>query len=857
MNSKACPSRFLCFKSFGQAAPESGARPRTFRLSAARRNYGNLRNAGDAPAPAGPTHLACRRSGHRQIALSGGASQSDRRTAAYLDGNGLLAAFAKHAFPPFRRVNKRLLEQQVPAPDGRVAALAAWHRAVELEPAQSVPLIAPLLELSIPTDYPPPPAAPEERRRRLIATLTGWVVGGARTQAIVLQVEDVHWADPSTLDLLHVLAEQSAGVPLMLLITGRPEFRPPWPHRSHHTVITLAPLDRQEVERMAQEVAARHPLSPHMMEMVVTRTGGVPLFVEEVTRLLLEGSSQAATQVIPSTLQALLTARLDRLGSAKETAQFASVLGREFSYEVIHAVAGQSDAALIQNLERLADAELVHVDGIPPESSYRFKHALLQDAAYESMLKSRRREIHRVIAETLSENFTQIANAQPELLAHHLTQAGLAEQAIGFWLRAGHQAVERSANMEAISQFSNGLELVQFLSEGAKRDQLELDLRTAVGVPLIASRGYAAPEVESTYARARELSERLGGSPQFANIVWGLWVRYLSRGSIGAALEMAEQYCAIAERTQDSGHLLETCQVMGIALFYSGDFTAALPYLARGSATYEPKRHHALIHEHGGGDTGVALRVHQGLALWTLGYPDQARQCVEHGLQTARSLSRHPFTLAFGHYLCAWFFKLCGDEAAVMEATEVAIQICNEQSFPFWGLASMCLHGSALTERSTQHEGVRAMRESLSSYEGIGGGVYRPALTGLLSIGLARTGQIDEALRTIAEALRAVEQNQERWWHAELHRLNGELTRMLPGDHAAAVEIAFEEALRIARDQQAKSWELRAAMSLARLWRAQRKLQQARELLAPVFGWFTEGFDTLDLKEAKALLDAL
>ena len=270
------------------------------------------------------------------------------------------------------------------------------------------------------------------------------------------------------------------------------------------------------------------------------------------------------------------------------------MLGREFSYEVIHAVAGQSDAALIRNLERLADADLVHVDGIPPKSSYRFKHALLQDAAYESVLKSRRREIHRVIAETLSENFTQIADAQPELLAYHLTQAGLAEQAIRLWLQAGHRAVERSANMEAISQFSNGLELVQFLSEGPKRDQLELDLRTALGAPLIASRGYAAPEVESTYARARESSE--GGVRRSLPISFGDYgFAHPSRGSIGAALEMAEQYRAIAERTQDSGHLLETCQVMGVALFYSGDFAAALPYLARGSAMYEPERHHALI----------------------------------------------------------------------------------------------------------------------------------------------------------------------------------------------------------------------------------------------------------------------
>jgi len=530
------------------------------------------------------------------------------------------------------------------------------------------------------------------------------------------------------------------------------------------------------------------------------------------------------------------------------------VLGREFTYPLIRAAASRSDAALTEALERLAEADLIHAQGIPPESNYRFKHALMQDAAYETLLKSRRRELHRLVARALSDEFKNIADAQPELLAYHLTQAGAAEEAIGYWQRAGQQAVERSANIEAIAHFSNGLELVQLLPEGAARDQLELDLRVALGVPLIASRGYSAPEVEKTYARARELSERAGGSPQFANIIWGQWVRYLTGGPIGAALEMAEQYRAIAERTQDSGHLLETCQVMGIALFYLGKFPQALPYLARGSVMYEPERHHALIYEHGGGDTGVAIRTHEALALWTLGYPDQARERMEHALDTAKSLARHPFTVAFGHYFYAWFHKLCRNERVVEQATDVAIRICEEQRFPFWGLASASLRGSTLVERSAKAEDVEAMRQSLESYAGIGGQLYRPELQGLLGMAFARAGRPEEALQAVVDALKLVVESQDHWWEAELHRLKGELTLKLPGDQSAAAEMAFQEAIDIARAQQAKSWELRAATSLSSLWRGLGKTAEARRLLGDVYGWFGEGFDTADLRVAAALV---
>jgi class 3 adenylate cyclase/predicted ATPase len=773
--------------------------------------------------------------------------------------------------------------------DRRLGDLENTLRLVGLDASEYAPLLAPLVDIPLPEERAAK-LAPEELRRRQLAALVSWVLAGARSQAVAIAFEDLHWADPTSLDLMQALVERGAQAPLFILATARPEFRPPWSLLAHHSVISLSPLDRAHVARMvgelawrwsedvvqavseraggvrlyvedaqqlARKMAAHHSLSPQTMEALVTRTGGVPLFIEEITRSLVEGDGQAVMQAIPSTLQTLLTARLDRLGSAKEIAQVAAVLGREFSYPLIRAVAGQSDAMLSECLERLTEADLIRAEGMPPRSNYRFKHALMQDAAYETMLKSRRRELHRVVARTLGEEFKDTAEAQPELLAYHLTEAGANEEAIRNWQRAGQKAIERSANIEAISHFSNGLELVKLLPEGSPRDQLELDLRVAIGVPLIASRGYSAPEVEQTYARAREISERVGGSLQFANIVWGLWARYMTGGPIGAALELAEQYRAIAERTQESGHLLETCQVMGVALFYLGEFPRALPYLSRGGAMYDPERHHALVYEHGGGDTGVTIRTHEALVLWALGFPDQARQRMEIALHTANSLARHPFSVVLGHYVHAWLYKLFREEAVVEESTDVAMKISEDQGFPFFRLLSAALRGSALVARGATTEGVAATREALAVYQEIGGQVYVPELLGLLGVGLAEMGRLEEALKTIAEALQRAEKSQDRWWQAELHRVRGELTARLPGDHAAAAEAAFQEALDVARTHGAKSWELRAAVSLARLWRRGGKTARAQRLLRDVYGWFSEGFDTADLREAAMLLAEL
>jgi predicted ATPase len=556
---------------------------------------------------------------------------------------------------------------------------------------------------------------------------------------------------------------------------------------------------------------------------------------------------------IPTTLQDSLMARLDRLATAREVAQLGAALGREFSYEMINAVSSMEETALQQALGQLIEAEVLYRRDRPPRASYVFKHALIRDAAYESLLRSRRHVYHDRIARVLEERFPETRETQPELLAHHYTQAGVTEQAIVYWQRAGQRAIERSASVEAIAYLTQGLELIPLLPEGARRAQHELALRIALGMPLIATKGYAGFEVERTYARARELSLQVGETPQLPTIVWGLWVFYLTGGSLETALQMAERYRTLAERLQETPLLLETCQLMGNTLFYLGEFSPALPYLEQGSRLYDPVQHHPLIFEHGGADTGVAIMTHEALALWALGYPDRARERMHAALHCARTLA-HPFSLAFAHYFFAWFHKLSREEATVHESATAAISICDEYGFPFWGLSSAGLRGSAVVEQGAEEEGIAVMRQALTAFEAIGAQLFRPELLGLLGAALGRTGRPGEGLAVLSKAFTAMEKSQERWWSPELHRLRGELLRALPGDHAREAESALQEALTAARRQQARSWELRAAISLSRLWQQQGKAKEGRDLLMEIYRWFTEGFQTADLREARALL---
>jgi class 3 adenylate cyclase/predicted ATPase len=758
-------------------------------------------------------------------------------------------------FHPFIEFARRRLEEQVPTPEDRVAALAAWHRAVGLDPARSVPLVAPLLELRVLSDYPPPPSSPEERRRRLIATLAAWVTGGARTQAVLLLVEDVHWADPSTIDLLRVLAEQGAGVPLMLLITSRPEFRPPWPHRSHHTVVTLGPLERREVLQMVGEVAERHALSSETMEAVVARTGGVPLFIEEVTRLLLDGERPGGAQRIPPTLQASLTARLDRLGPAKGVAQIAAVLGAEFTYPLIRAVAGSEETALAAALERLAEADLIHAQGMPPDSAYRFKHALVRDAAYESLLKSRRRELHRAVARALNNEFKEIADAQPELLAYHLTEAAENEAAIAAWQRAGEAALHRAAYIEASKHLGKAIVLTNSMGDGPAERILRLRLQIAYGQAVMLAQGYSAPETTAAFVRAAELAAGTEDAPERFSARYGLWAGSLVRGEPEAMRTLSAAFLCDAEREPESAEVMVGHRIVGTTLWHKGDYIGARKHLEQVLASYDPKLHRPLAFRFGQ-DVGVAGMYFLALTLWSLGEIARARRLAEEALAYA-SRTEHLANVAYALISICSLELLCRDTGRLLPHAESLVAMSHEH-----GLAYFLANGTFVLGYARWHIGEREVGEAdmhlgkrMLNEQGIT--IHMPLYEACHAEAEAEMGHVESALSMLDDAFTLSERTGQHWHDAELHRVRGDILLRVDGPDLAAAETAFAHSIGIARDQGTRSFELRAALGLGKLYHATKRNEAARALLGPVLEGFSPTLEFPEFKQAQTLLAAL
>jgi class 3 adenylate cyclase/tetratricopeptide (TPR) repeat protein len=653
----------------------------------------------------------------------------------------------------------------IPA-ERRLSDLENTLALIKLDPAENVPLLAPLLDIPVPPECRPI-LAPEELRRRQLAALTNWLMAGARAQPIVLTLEDLHWADPTTLDVFRGIAERGAMAPLLVLLTARPEFRPSWGARSHHGAISLVPLDRQQVRQMVEELAARHALAKEVIEGVTERTGGVPLFVEEVTRLLLERSEQGGVQAIPPTLQQSLTARLDRLGPAREVAQIAAVIGRGFSYPLVRAVAKMEDEALQTTLERLAEADILLVQGLPPEAEYRFKHALIQDAAYENLLKSRRQGLHRRTAEVLRDQFADTAAAEPALLAHHFAQAGLSEAAIEWWGKAGQRSLAQSALVEAAEQLKRALDQIATLpaTPALRREEIKLEVA-------------------------------------FAN-----------------------------------------------ATTLAGDLVGGKGHYDRALAIYDPADHRPLT-TRSGRDVVVTLLSYRSNCVWQLGYPTASRSDAERAVKNARERG-HATTLIYALSRAAITYAWCGNYPAAHAQIDEFITLADEKGKAL----ATAMRGEIFALTGNASDAVRAITSGMSSLRATGATLLVPRRLWHLAIAYAHLGQPDDARRCIDDAIDKVERSKEKWCEAEVHRIAGEIALKSLAPDTEKAEKQFDRALAVARQQQAKSWELRAAMSMARLWRDQGKLQQARELLAPVYGWFTEGFDTLDLKDAKALLD--
>jgi predicted ATPase/class 3 adenylate cyclase len=733
--------------------------------------------------------------------------------------------------------------------------------------ADVAPLIAALLSIPTGDRYPPLDLTPQRQKEKTIEALVDQLIGLARRQPVLLLFEDTHWSDPTSLDVLDRMVHRGQEARVLAVITYRPEFEAPWKAMSHVTALTLTRLSRQQGAAMVERITAGKALPQEVLTQILAKTDGVPLFLEELTKTILEsgllrevGDHYAVTGplpplAIPSTLQDSLTARLDRLAPVKEVAQIGAAIGREFAYELLAAVAPVRDHELADALHQLVAAGLLFRHGQPPEARYLFKHALVRDAAYASLLRSTRQQLHTRIATVLEERFPDTTAAQPELVAHHFTEAGLHAQAVSYWHKAGQRATQRSAHVEAIAHLTEGLEALKTLPETPERTEHELALQLALGAPLQATKGYAAPERQHAYARAWELCQQVGETPQRFSVLFGLWQCYALGAEWQTARAVGEQLLSLAQRQRDPGALLEAHRALAFTVLWLGALAAAQTHAEQGMALYDPQQHHAHAFLYGQ-DPGMTCRADAALALWGLGYPDQALARSHEALTIAQERS-HPYSVAMALGYAALIRQFRREVHATHERAEATRTLYTEQGFPFFLALGTILRGWALAEQGAGEEGVGQICQGWAAWRATGTEACQSYFLVLLAEARGTMGQAEAGLRVLTETRTLVDKTGERFWETELDRLEGQLLLQRAVPDTRHAETCFHQALNMARRQQAKSLELRAAMSLARLWQQQGKRVAARELLAPVYGWFTEGFDTADLQEAKALLEEL
>ena len=740
-------------------------------------------------------------------------------------------------------------------------------------PRQDVALFSEML--SVPNDgrYPTLELTPQQRRQKTLEALTTQVEALSRSNPLLMIFEDVHWIDPTSLEALGRAVDRIRSLGVLLIVTYRPEFEAPWIGRPCVTPLTINRLGERDIAAMIDRVTGNNQLPASIRQDIIERTDGIPLFVEEMTKAVLEAEGEgearrAAAAVpfpasaVPATLHASLMARLDRLGPAKEIAQIGSAIGREFSHALLAAAARKREAELDSALDRLILSGLLFRQGQPPDATYLFKHALVQEAAYGTLLREPRRALHARIAETLESQFPDIAETQPELLARHYTEAGQIEKAAYLWGKAGQRSLTRSAYVEASTQLSRALTQIASLpgTAGLRREQIKLQV--ALANALWQTKGYAALETIEAFDQARALfegAEALGEPPEdpllLFSILYGFWAVKAVSCDGDAMRHLARQILALAERQTATFPRMLGNSRMGMSLFVTGDIAAGRAYMDQAIALYDPAEHH-LPATRFGLDVGVTTFPIRALALWALGYPDAALADAQHSLKSARELSQAA-TLMFALNYVGMMQVFRRNHMEATALAEELIALAEKKSAVYWVAFGKMIQGSGLVVICHASEAIDMLTAGLAAFRATGAKAFIGLNLLYLTRAYAQLNQFDDAWRCIGEAMTAVETTKESWYEAEVHRTAGEITLLSPKPDPAKAEAYFERALTVARQQQAKSWELRAAMSMARLWRDQGKRQQARELLAPVYGWFTEGFDTLDLKEAKALLDEL
>ena len=710
--------------------------------------------------------------------------------------------------------------------------------------------------------YPRLSMTAQQQRDATLDAIVAWLIETAEGTPVLMAWEDLHWADPTTLETLGMLIEQAPTAAMLVVATYRPELTPPWPQRSHMTPITLNRLERPEVETMVGHLAGGRPLPGEVVDHIVAKADGVPLYVEELTKAILgsgvleaRGDAYVLTGAlaqlhIPETLQDSLMARLDRAPRLREVAQLGSVLGREFAYDMISALAGIEEEMLQSGLGQLVVDELLYQRGRPPRSRYLFKHALIQDAAYQSLLKRTRQQYHQQVAKLLEDRFPEVASTQPELVAHHYTEANCPAQAIAYWHKAGAAAASKSANLEAIDQFRRGLALVEALSDPRERAERELDLQMALGPALFATKSYSHPDIGRAYARAWELCRQLGDHSREFTALRGLYLHHLNLLEMEKAQHFAEEALRVAERLDDAARLVGAHMALGVMLYHQGKLEPALAQFRRGFELFDPNMQ---FPDWPGAHPGVQCQFFLMLISWMLGYPDRSLDELRAAVRSAETLG-HPLTLA--QTLCWRRASFTSFATSHRRSPTVPDGLCgsarSSASRSFTRIA-LCADGWALAASGESEKGLAQIGQGVDSY---GTGVLQHILLALQADAQLAIGKPEAALASVAAGLKAVEKTGGAPLEAELYRLRGEALLAGAGTVSEA-EAAIEKGIDVARRQNAKSWELRAATSLARLRRQQGRPQEAAALLAPILGWFTEGFDTADLKAARTLLAEL
>jgi len=732
-----------------------------------------------------------------------------------------------------------------------------------------ISLIAEMLSLSGGERFPPLDLSPQRKKERTLAALLRQLQALARRQPVLMIFEDLHWIDPTSREVLDLTVEKIAALPVLLVATYRPEFQPPWVGQSQVTVIALNRLGRNEGATLVHRLAGNlGVLPPDVVDEIVERTDGVPLFVEELTKAVVEADADrgnlpisavpSSSLAVPATLHASLLGRLDRLGpAAKNVAQIGAAIGRDFSHELLAAAAPLAEPELQEALRRLVEAGLVFQRGVPPAAEYLFKHALVQDTAYSTLLRGPRQALHRRIAEALEQRFPDLVETRPEIVAHHYGEATMPDKAITYWHLAGKLAVAKSAVREAIAQLRRGLGLLDGLPETPERNQLELDIQVTLTAALMAGKGYADPEVFAALERANRLVTETAsvGTPVHFSVLYGLWISNFSGGAIAAALEHATKFLSSAQSQPSSGPLLVAHRALALSLMWHGDYPAALAHVETAASLYRPDEHRDSAFRYGQ-DVGVTAFVQLSWALWHRGHPDQSARAADRALALSRQLG-HAHTLAHALYFAGMAAVFARDVATVYAHSNDCVALASEHGFPYWAARGRILQGWADAQRGEATTGIALIRDGLAATEATGAGARAPLILTLLAEALALAGKIEEGLAALDDALAKAAISGVRGSNAEIHRLHGELTGRLPHPDPAKAEDSFRTALAIAREQGTRGYELRAATSLARLWHEQGRRDEARDLLAPLYASFTEGFDTADLKDAAKLLAEL